>query len=256
MTRPKTVLVSLFSVYIWCTIAHATITIFDGRLTATASDGSGDEATGFIEGNSISTSSGPIQIDIFDGEAYSKNTIDWYVNGGETTLSFDTIQKRLGNVRSVASLYSLSLIFSANITESYELSGYYSVTDVGAMESGNVRQFIRLYDFTNIANLIYTDQWSANTHNEQFTIGEVGGDFYNLLPPESSLTGTLIAGHSYRLTVDFTISTSDVYVPSGPDSGASAVGKLSFKIGEIPEPSTALLLLFASLRLSIVLRRR
>ena len=133
-------------------------------------------------------------LDPVNGDAYSKNTIDWYVSGSQTNLSLGVDHRRTGTQYSYASSYAI-LNFTANSNEPYELSGYYDVSDVGA--NGEVNLNVQLIDVTSNVKPFVNVQYSKSTPNEQFVLGSAGGDFFNTLA--GGLTGNLIAGHNYQL---------------------------------------------------------
>ena len=213
----------------------AGITINTTAAVANASDLIGVAANEVFTGTAIPTST---TLDAVDGNAHSKNVIDWLVNGGQTVLSFNMDHKRNGSTSSHAITYVSPLTFTANSNATYELSGYFNVTDVGA--SGSVFHHVQLSDVTAGVALFSNQQVSINTINEQFVVGGSGGDDFNF--GVGSLTGPLTAGHVYNLYLHNEINA----IPFD-DSGASAVGNLTLKIVTVPEPSSVLLCLAAIL---------
>jgi hypothetical protein len=170
-----------------------------------------------------------------DGGNINKTTIDWSSGDGQTIFSFDMDHYRPGTQysRTETELEAGGLKFTANSNEPYKLSGYYDATDVGA--PGDLQMYVELKDLGTQATLFSNKQESNSTHNEQFALGSMGGDYVNSL--SGSLAGDFIVGHSYLLT-------AVVFIEAYPDrdSGVSALGNITLKIGTVPEPSTLLLI--------------
>ena len=221
--------------------AKAGVTMNSSNVYAEAYDAVSSGVADSFSGSTIPTHT---TLNPVNGDAYSKNAIDWYESGGQTILSLGMEHKRTGTQYSYASSYAI-LNFIANSNEPYELSGYYDVSDVGA--NGEVNLTAQLIDLTSNANLFFNVQYSKSTPNEQFVPGGTGGDFSNTLI--GSLTGNLIAGHIYQLN---TYGHIQAYIAT--DSGASALGNFTLKIGEaaavVPEPLS--LLVWGVVALTIV----
>jgi hypothetical protein len=151
-------------------------------------------------------------------------------------ISFDHV--RTGSYQSAAHATAF-IYFSVDEDVDYLLEGTYTAIDP---DGRRVVQQAGLYDFTAGSGLFSNTQHSDATPNETFTLGLAEGDAANGLA--GSLTGTLIAGHEYRLQVTNYMQA----VPSASPSGASASGytRLSF----VPEPATALLLLSGALAIT------
>jgi hypothetical protein len=214
-------------------------------MVATASDMVGGIAVVQVfSGTTIPTST---TLNVVDGNTHSKNVIDWSVNGGQTILSFDMDHKRNGSVSSLGQTDVTPLTFTANANEPFELSGYYNVTDIGASGSG-VGMFAQLVDETAGTAPFSNTQNSRNTINEQFVLGETGGDDFNFLV--GSLTGNLVAGHVYIFHFGYNIGSTPF-----ENSGASALGNLTLKIGTVPEPSSILICL-AGIFATLICRNR
>ena len=179
-----------------------------------------------------------VMLDVSAGTAFSKNTIDWSLIGNQTVLSF-VMDHQLGGSASVAG----GAEFIANTNEPYALSGYYNATDV--VGSGLVSQYARLSDETDGTILFDNTQKSLSTTNEQFVLGGLAGDSNNNLV--GSLTGNLIAGHSYILSLEYQVMSDE-------NSHASALGNLTLGIGTVPEPST--LMMCSAAIFAAQLRRR
>jgi hypothetical protein len=231
MTLFKTALVSWMAVFAIASTAEATISIVRTSLFAFADQsGVGDRKE--FTAISIPTVPDPFQLEAVHGDVYAKSTIDWSVVGGQTVLSFDTHQGRTGLPGSMSMIYQSQLEFLANETAGYDLSGFFQVADVGATQAGLVQYAALLYDTDTGVYLFSGEQRSNQTHDERFVLGELGGDESNGLFLGSSLSGELVEGHTYLFEFLSVIAASD------PDSGASATGNVTLKIGNVPEPST------------------
>lgn len=185
------------------------------------------QITSFVEtvftGTTIPTHT---TVDKTDGAATSNNNVDWYVSGDQTILSLDMNHSRPGTGSSLAQTL-LFLNFTAIDNGTYELSGYYDVTDVG--DPGRTTLYGQFYDITASESLFWNESESLLS-NASHELGVSGFMF-------GSLTGNVIAGHEYQF---YGFATIHAY----PDdnSGASAVGNITLKIGTadangaLPEP--------------------
>jgi hypothetical protein len=210
----------LIAIFVAASVEASAITITRNDFLAIANDEINDLESETSQGTAIPTST---TVDAIDGNAHSKNVINWSISGGQTILSYEVDHTRTGTVESNSTSETPSPIeFTANSSEPYELSGFYNVTDVGA--SGTVIYGCTLYDVTSGNILFENSQGSRNTTNEQFVLGGAGGDFYNEV--NGTLTGNVIAGHAYQLVFGFRISTWP-----NADSGASALGNFTLAIG-------------------------
>ena len=229
----------LVFIFVCCAIAQATITVEYNQNIAWADDTLGANKTSSDSSRAIPTDPDPLHVDAIDGEAYSKNVFDWSIVGGQTVLSFDSNLKRVGNRGAMASLAMGDLAFIANETTSYELSGYLNVTDIDEGKSGIVNLYARLDDVDLGRELFRGEQSSMETHDAQLSLGGSGGDQVSV--NDGSLTGTLIAGRRYSLEFAAIIRTDSEFYPGDADSGATAVGNFTLKIGTVPEPNSAAL---------------
>jgi hypothetical protein len=233
MKATKIALISMFAALL-PGVANASITITSNAMTAYAYDGTSGGNGANFNGTSIPSST---SLNASDGPSSSQNYIDWTTNGSQTILSWDMEHKRIGQLNSTAETYEGGLYFSSDADTTYDLSGYYVVTDAATSSSGWVGQIVQLYDFTANIYLFANHQDSRSTHDESFTLGGLSGDYSNSLA--GSLTGNLLAGHNYQLYFDI----RTLAIPDG-DAGASALGNLTLKIGEapaaVPEPLSAI----------------
>jgi hypothetical protein len=204
-------------------------TVFEGFADDMDSMNGGATVDAFV-GTTIPTST---TVNAIDGQAHSKNVIDWSLNGGQTILKFDVDHKRSGTRSSQAITYG-GLTFTANANEPYELSGYYNSICAGG--SAFMLLEVSLGDITASTNMFRSDQASRSTTNEQFVLGGTGGDESNVL--SGNIAGYLISGHEYQL--DYTLGMT---ASPNADPGATALGNLTLTIGTVPEPSSLLLCL-------------
>jgi hypothetical protein len=224
--------------------AQAKVTILANGTFAYVSDG-GPKGTNSVNASPFPTTF-DATMDAFDGDAYSKNTIKFSESGGQTVFAYNMHHLRVGNILSNARTFSENLIFTSDVDAIYNISGYYHVLDVGA--GGRVEFDSSLFDSTSQLLLFNNSQKSLDTQNEQFELGQSGGDVENIL--EGSLQGNLVAGHTYVFAFNAHIVRRFV---NGAE--ARAVGDIKLKVVAIPEPSTLVLLLVASL-LALVPGRR
>ena len=187
----------LFSAVLLAVVAVCTapadasiVTISSNYVVAEANDGFASNYDIF-SGTSIPTST---PLSAVAGAASSDVDIHYYTLGGQTILNnqFDFV--RTGDYASYSYIYNGSTHFSVDADTTYDLSGFIDVTDVG--DAGRVYMFGFLFDVTTHSYAAYSEQESLNTQNESFTLGGAGGD--NAHTFSGSLTGTLIAGHSYE----------------------------------------------------------
>jgi hypothetical protein len=234
---------------IFCAAAQAAVTVLNNDFRAHASLGPRNDMSMTHTGVAIPTVPDPLHVDAVIGEAHSKNVVNWTVSGGQTVFSFDTDLKRIGVGPSSAYVVQFALEFAVDEDAPYQLSGFLNVTDVGETEGGYVNQSATLYDSSAGVIPFSGQQQSVRTHDEEFILGGLEGDEINQLHPGSSLMGMLFADHTYTLSYLYMIAAEE-----DADSGASAVGNLTLKIGTVPEPSAvALCAIFAVLGL---IRRR
>lgn len=187
--------------------------------------------------------------------SYSRVQIDYTGIGNEATFSNTLEQQRTGNMYDYSQGKEGSMKFTADATVSYEFSGLYRVTDVDVDKPGNVVLYSYLYDLTKREYSYRSDQRSSATANESFVMGGTGGDASNIFA--GSLSGTLEAGHQYTwYWYIFTQASADT------DSGASAVGNITMKIGGgapstgVPDSGTTVALLGLALGGLALVRRR
>jgi hypothetical protein len=121
--------------------------------------------------------------------------------------------------------------FVPNANVPYVLEGVYTTVDV---DGGYVEFRAAFLDITANTVLFVNAQSSDSTPNESFVLGLQQGDRDNHLV--GSLSGMLIAGHTYALT---TLATTQSL--SNATTSATGTGHLSLTF--VPEPSTGLLVI-------------
>lgn len=248
MAKLKIVMAALLWAAIFASAAQATLTLYHGRTVAQAEDGiDGYPKYLQVDHTLIPTVPDPFQQDVFEGDTSSKNTLKWSVVGGQTIFSFDTSQLRSSIPGSYAELSTSEFVFETSETTTFELSGFFNVIDAGENESGAVLMELLLLDNKADEVLTRSNQISIDTPNEQFTLGEQGGDFSN--ESAGDLVGTIVAGHTIWLSFRLAMATNS------PDSGANGIGNITLKIGTIPEPSS-FALCFAFAILGLICRRQ
>lgn len=108
---------------------------------------------------------------------------------------------------------------------SYTIVGNYSVSD---SEGKHAVLNAALYDETDSVYVFRSNQSSRATANENFTVGQEGGDYSNVLGGKQ--TGGLKEGHYYRFTYASVIAA----YPGASTTGASASGSVSILFGSKP----------------------
>lgn len=242
-------LVATAACFVLSVAAHAiTITSNNVYASVNSSDGSAD---GHFYGTSIPTS---LLIDATAGEFYSRMQIDYFGSGNQVTLLTTFDQKRSGDVyHAFADGNDATMYFTADANTTYSLSGAYSST--GVSSAGQVYFSSNLYDQTAGSYNFYNYQSSVYTLNENFVLGGVDGDIYNGL--SGSLTGSLIAGHSYEWIYEAVTTRNYDHT----DGGATATGFLRLDIGggatsSVPDGGGTLAMIGMALTGLAALRRK
>jgi hypothetical protein len=249
MSHLRCTVACLLTMSFFCAATYATPTLQYSKHHAYAWD-SVDGAIETIFSTPDFVSPVPFEVEAIDGEVTASTSAKSFQIGEQTVVTFDTKLKRLGTRASIAYCYEERFLFEVDRPTPYELSGFFNVTDVGMNESGSVEQYIQLIKLS-IGYLFNEEKVSKSTHNEKFTVGGPDGDFQNVLHPESSLTGILDPNYRYELRFTYGISVDQEDL----DSGASAVGNLTLKLGTVPEPSS-IAICFALASIVLICRRR
>lgn len=205
------------------------------QLTTNASDSAG---------GSVSETQNPATLPYLDvsssvdGLASSDAAYDFGGGGFDIVLS----HARVAATNSIGQL-DADIYFSVDMDVAFVASGSYTAID----PLGNrVNYFVFLHDLTTATDVFYSYQESRSTPNESFTLGGTSGDHGNTFT--GSLSGTLLAGHEYRLGTN-----TFVFSQSASAAGASASGSISLAL--VPEPGSAILLLVGLGMLGTTARR-
>jgi hypothetical protein len=196
-----------------------------------------------------------------EGVATSTTWLNWIDTGTGALFDFDFAHTRPGNYTAYALSTESQLRFTVGPQDTtYAISGAYQVTDLGAPGLVSWITFLQREGF----GVVMQDRsQSANTSNESFTVansadGESNDNF-------GSLTGTLLAGQTYRFSFN-----SSIQAYPDVDSGANAIGCVTLSIGgatgagscgaptAVPDPgvSTGSLLALAVVALAWAFYRR
>jgi hypothetical protein len=222
-------LVILFEGYISGN-AQATVVVVSNESTASVSDGTDSWSTSTTD-TTIPLSA---MLDTPPGSGYSNNEIEWSTTGSQTTLSFDLEHSRVGTASAMSKTY-FDLFFTIDSVATYDVSGFYNVTDTGAGQNGNVEFHVRLSDSLDF-DLFDSYLISTTTPNEDFSLGSLGGDTLDYLV--GSPLGSLNPG-TYRLFINAAITANP-----DTDLGARALGDITLTINSgVPEPSSLLLVM-------------
>lgn len=229
----------------------AAVTISSSQATASAgTDSIFNNASQYSYGTSIpdSTLLSPSYL-----SGYANLQIDKSIIGGQTLLSSGFDLKRGAVIGAYTRASIDSLYFSVDADTSYDISGLLNVDASSGSVAGRVNFYAYLLDLDTFQYLNYSSQISTLTVDESFVVGGNGGDASNL--SDGSLTGQLLAGHSYQWA-------TGVYLESTTtgDLGATAIGNMLLRIGPsdatVPEPSSLALALAAALGVMAAARAR
>lgn len=233
--------------------AASPITIVPSSLIgAWAGDDFGNSAS-----DDTSTEFGTRSVSVTYGRNSSTAQIDLQDSGSGALLDFDFYHVRVGESRARAGFQLDPLRFTVGEFDiSYSLSGLYSMTgSANRLSAQTILQDTGTGEF-----LFYELQDSDDKADESFRLGapKVGGSNNST---SGSLTGTLLAGHSYAFRAYWSV----LAMPR-TDSGATATGCLTLSIGDatgggqcglgvVPEPGS-LALVGAALGGVVAMRRR
>ena len=211
----------------WASAAPAlTITLPIARIVSAASNDGG--AGAFVQSTPTSVPTART-LTATDFPIISTSTTTYSLS----TASFDiTFDHRRGPAYLSYATSEAEISFIPDVDVDFVMSGVYSSADP---DGRVVRLSAELYDATDPSQVyFYSEQESNATPDESLTLGQSGGDYFNV--SAGSPTGQLIGGHEYYFFVAATIY-------SWPTSGtnyAHAGGSVTLSF--VPEPSTATLL--------------
>lgn len=228
--RPRyfAIIVAILAIGCDCRLASASISISSTNLAALATDFStGFGATsGSYSGTTIPASD---TLSAIRSNSHSINQIEWSLNSGQTILSIDLDHQRSasgGRALLNLDLIDGGVVFSVDADTTYSLSGLYAMSG----PASSIRQKASLFDQTTNQTLFSNDQFSFQTPNETFTLGQLGGDNFN--QRAGSLNGALLMGHVYSW--NFAAG-----LPEARDGVVvTATGDFTLKIGEPSVPGT------------------
>ncbi len=191
------------------------------------------EPSGFLQeifvGTTIPTDS---PLEASNSEFFSINQISYTESASQVIFSNTLSQNRPGYPGAIASASNGSLAFTVDTLSTYQIAGFFTITDAGIDSGRRVVLSSSLYDDTNDETSFENTQESYSQLNEMFVLGESNGDTIN------SLTGSLSPGVLYQwnwnaLTQAF----------GGSDEGASGSGNLTLTITSVPDSGSTLTLL-------------
>jgi hypothetical protein len=131
---------------------------------------------------------------------------------------------------------NVSIVFTPDADVHYEISGSYGLVSGGAPQISFTFVLQHIEDPVEAVPIVDYGggHFSYGTAGETFTLGVPGGDSFD---EEGSLTGTLIGGRQYFLTLQSSLRSA-LPVPAA----GSASGYANITFVPVPEPSTAVLL--------------
>jgi hypothetical protein len=229
--------------------ARAGMTIVNNATATYVQTGSGSDFD-FYTGTAIPSS---VLLNASRDGYYSKNQLDYSQSASGAWLTNRLSQKRDGVSGTYSQGYASTLQFTVDAATTYDASGSFAATHAGA--AGRVYMQAYLFDLTLGRTLFSSFQYSLNTASESFILGGSGGDYSNGFA--GSLTGTLVAGHTYEWYFN-----SYIYADR-QDSGASATGDMNLKLGDggdgfkaVPEPAAVAMWSIAGALGLVITRRR
>lgn len=189
----------------------------------------------------------------------STTAINWLDTGSGALFDFDMRHSREGMVSSYAQSFASSVQFTVGPQNTtYAISGTYNASHPGS--SGYVFQEAQLANVNGFTPF-YEYGYSTATINETLTLGALNDGESNA--GFGTLTGTLMAGHTYRFYFN-----SYIQAYPDPDNGATADGCVTLSIGgatgagacglptAVPDAGSSALLLGPTLAALFALGRR
>lgn len=249
--KSSKLLLSLAAAAAYCSAASmlSAFTITTSQVVASTYEGIG---TGNVV-SVVGISPGVKTVTASGGNNSATASAELQGSGDNVTLSLLFDQNRVGAMHSYANLNGF-IQFSVSASTTYEVSGNYAVTD--ASGAGTVYLASYMTDVSLGGAYLYNSAQQSNfIENESFTLGGAGGDTQNQMT--GFLTGSLVAGHTYRMEF-FLISQA---IPDA-DGGTVGSGALTFKIGNgapaasVPDAGSSLGLLGLALAAVAAARRR
>jgi hypothetical protein len=150
------------------------------------------------------------------------------------SMSGSFVQSRQGNGYSTGQLVA---VFTTDANTSYTVGGSFSNS------GGDTVLYSEVYDLTDSSFVFLSSQESAGGP-AAFTVGGLAGNYQNFL--SGSLTGTLLAGHTY----DWVGYATTLAYPE-PDGGAEAGGYVTLTLGTAAVPEASSMIVWSLLALTI-----
>lgn len=267
-SQTKTIAITCFALALLNGNANAAITIQSVDIVARAEVFTTQPQKHFQDTNILTPpSASELNIDASHSTApgwyaSSRNTIEFSENSGQTTLlvNIDSHEKSGGGVSAGTaagifagySSYGAPLVFTTDVDTPYSLSGEY------AMDGPATGIFLGVWlsDVTpGYEGVVFrNEQNSFSAASESFTLGQTGGDYLNILTPSaSSISGTLLANHTYSWSFA-------AYMPTSSTT-STADGYIQLVLGEVtpgvvPEAASAVIWLVMGLTATWNHRRR
>ena len=188
------------------------------------------------------------------GDSSSITNVNYSGTANSATLSWDMLHT-MDNTNglneigccSYAGTRNNTLVFTADVDAIYEISGFYNTSGLIATET---ILDVYLLDITFGGHTLFEDySESYFTPDESFVLGDAyDADEYN--STVGSLTGNLIAGHSYEFMINASLAAFDR--TSETEAVTNATGNITLNITATTVPIPAAVWLFGSGLLGLI----
>lgn len=162
-------------------------------------------------------------VTVTDSDSSASTTMNWQTSSNETTFSYDFQHVRQGTAKSLSQSI-IQLFFTPTRAARFEISGYYNATDMDAIGISRAYEHT-LIRHSNGGPILMRSFQNIETSQDQALVID-------------SLVGKLQANVPYLF-----FNTSFIGDSLNSDDGASAVGNVTLRLIEIPEPATCTLFL-------------
>lgn len=211
------------------------VTITNSTLEVRASLGFGSLASDLDTVTAFNTGTRIIESGSLGGPttaSHSQAEITYTSSSSNAELDFNFTQTLHGDYAS--SRFTGNIEFTANVDVAYSLSGLFDIAVDPDIDTPEVETLMFLTDLNDYSGLF--DDWNylSGFSGAHFGLGDPFDSHPS--PLSGSLTGNLIAGHSYSLWFDY--RRSDTSQPSP----VASVGNVNMALSAVPEPSAILLL--------------
>lgn len=172
---------------------------------------------------------------------HSSAALNWYLNGSQTVFSF-AAQSDIPNAPNFeVGLEANEFRFTANANEPYQITGSNSISE--AFPYGDAYIELSFNDVTANNAVVFKDDLTvASIPNETAKVKIPDTGTYHV--QSGSPIGSLIAGHQYLLTFKL---ASYSYM----DDPHQSIGNITLSIGDVPEPTSVVLVAFAAMVLGV-----